>query len=296
MLQGRSETLKHRATEATLRPVEKELAARLFSGFSLAFVSVVMIYAGVLPFASLIFVLALIMIWEWSRMVFNKAFHPNLFIQMLGYTAIIAFVGTGLYLFAVFTILLTTLASYSIGYLDTRDFRTSLWSASGICYVALPTLSLIWFRQDPVYGIYAVLFIMLIVWITDTMAYLVGKNVGGPKLWPSISPNKTWSGLFGGLFSSVIFGYGVALVLNVDDVFSLVLISLILSLVAQAGDLLESAMKRNFGQKDMSTLIPGHGGVIDRVDGLVVTACAAGLIAFYLNFEKPGQALLMIAN
>lgn len=154
-----------------------------------------------------------------------------------------------------------------------------LWRFGGLFYVTIPCASLIWLRNvsveaSPHAGMYLVLFLMLAVWATDIGAYFTGRQIGGPKLAPVISPNKTWAGLGGGVVASVVtcvlcqlflpyqpFGLGVALLLGV-----------LIAVIAQAGDLFESWMKRRVDVKDSGTLIPGHGGILDRIDGLTFTA------------------------
>jgi phosphatidate cytidylyltransferase len=125
-----------------------------------------------------------------------------------------------------------------------------------------------------------VLFLMLVVWAGDIGAYLVGRLVGGPRLAPSISPGKTWSGAAGGTLCAVLAGLAVA---PAHPVAACVL-ALVLSIVAQAGDLLESAIKRHFGVKDSGRLIPGHGGLLDRLDGVVAAAPAMLLISFLTRY------------
>jgi phosphatidate cytidylyltransferase len=153
------------------------------------------------------------------------------------------------------------------------------WLAGGVIYVALPGLALIWLRQDPRYGLPAVLWLLLLVWAVDTAAYAAGKLIGGPKLIPHISPSKTWAGLAGGALGAALVGYLAASWAQQPSPWPLTLFSLFLAFVEQAGDAFESGIKRHFGVKDSSGLIPGHGGILDRVDGLVAVALAVAGIA-----------------
>jgi len=152
-----------------------------------------------------------------------------------------------------------------------------LWRAAGLLYVAVPCASLVWLRNvrlenSPHAGAKLVLFVMLVVWATDIAAYFVGRKIGGPKLAPSISPNKTWAGLGGGIVSAAIVGgfssfftpYPPSFIAGMD-------LGIVLAILAQAGDIFESWLKRRAGAKDSGTLIPGHGGLLDRVDGLIFT-------------------------
>ena len=153
--------------------------------------------------------------------------------------------------------------------------RTTLWPVGGLVYAALSAVALSQLRGHDTAGLHALLFLFAIVWATDIMAYFVGRALGGPKLAPSISPGKTWSGALGGAIFAAVAGLAIALYFESPMSFAAVVIaSLVLSTVSQAGDLFESSIKRRFGFKDSGHLIPGHGGVMDRVDGLVAAAAA----------------------
>ena len=161
----------------------------------------------------------------------------------------------------------------------------------GAAYVALPSLALVWLRAQPG-GAAIALLVMLTVWSSDTGAYVAGRAFGGPKLAPSISPAKTWSGALGGLLAACALGAAFA-VLTPHRMLPLALTPLIggalggvLGIASQAGDLLESAAKRRFGVKDSGRLIPGHGGLLDRVDGLMA---AAPMAAFLLILASHGS-------
>ena len=145
----------------------------------------------------------------------------------------------------------------------------------------------------PTLGLLAVIFVIVIVIASDTAGFLSGRLLGGPKLWPRVSPNKTWAGFIGALVASSIVGALFWFAVPDGSVVRLAAAGAMLSFVAQAGDLAESAIKRRFGAKDTSTLIPGHGGVMDRVDGLVAAATAVGLASFVINVHSPAHALLL---
>jgi phosphatidate cytidylyltransferase len=156
--------------------------------------------------------------------------------------------------------------------------RRTIWFVAGILYVAVPAAALVMIRADPTFGRAALIWIIALVVLADTGGYLVGRTVGGPKLAPRISPNKTWSGLGGAVLGAALAGLSAAFVLNHTNVWMLTLISAVLGLLEQGGDLVESAFKRHFGVKDTSQIIPGHGGVLDRVDGLLAVAVAVLVI------------------
>ena len=145
----------------------------------------------------------------------------------------------------------------------------------GIAYVAFPAIALLFLREQP-NGLLLALWTLATVWVTDIGAYFAGRAIGGPKLAPAISPNKTWAGLIGGVVAAALLGaamhqaYGLPLRLTLASPF--------LAVVAQAGDLFESWLKRRAGVKDSGNILPGHGGVLDRLDGLVPVAPIAAVL------------------
>jgi phosphatidate cytidylyltransferase len=149
-------------------------------------------------------------------------------------------------------------------------------------------------RADPQWGLTALLFLYATVWITDIFAYCCGRTFGGPLLWPAVSPNKTWSGAVGGVVGGVAAGVAVAYASGIGTLWIVGIMALLLSVLAQAGDLFESAIKRRFGAKDTGGLIPGHGGLMDRIDGLLVAALAAMLIGIlHQGMAAPARGLLL---
>ena len=168
------------------------------------------------------------------------------------------------------------------------------WRYLGVVYVSVPPIALVMLREDPAFGIAAIVLVMLMVWAADTFAYFSGRILGGPKLAPRISPKKTWAGLLGAMVGSALAALAVAKAMGLPAILVLVIIAAVLAIVEQVGDLFKSAMKRHYGVKDSGQLIPGHGGVIDRVDGLVAVATAAALIgAFRAGVEHAGAGLLV---
>ncbi|MCW3475226.1 phosphatidate cytidylyltransferase [Limobrevibacterium gyesilva] len=165
-----------------------------------------------------------------------------------------------------------------------RPATANAWWAPllGLVYIVPGPAALLWLRADPVAGLGNVLFVILVVWATDIGAYLAGRLIGGAKLAPSISPGKTWSGAAGGVALALAVGLAAAH-LDGAPLWRGLLVAAGLAVVAEAGDLLESALKRYFGVKDSGTLIPGHGGLLDRLDAVLVTAPAAALLAAMLG-------------
>lgn len=174
-----------------------------------------------------------------------------------------------------------------------RERGGSVWRYLGVPYVSLPAIALVLLRNDQDYGVAAIVWVMVTVWSADSLAYFAGRIIGGPKLAPAISPKKTWAGLGGAVAGSAIASVCFALVLGLPGLAILAALAGFLALVEQGGDLFKSAMKRHYGVKDSGRLIPGHGGVIDRVDGLVAVAAVAALIGLLRGgIDATGAGLL----
>jgi phosphatidate cytidylyltransferase len=168
------------------------------------------------------------------------------------------------------------------------------WSGAGVLYAGVLLLAPALLRGDPEWGLTALLFLFANVWATDIFAYFCGRAVGGPLLWPTVSPRKTWSGAAGGLVGGVAASVAVAYASGIGRLGIVGVMALVLSVLAQAGDLFESAVKRRFGAKDASHLIPGHGGLMDRLDGFLVAALAALLIGMIrYGTAAPARGLLI---
>jgi phosphatidate cytidylyltransferase len=151
-----------------------------------------------------------------------------------------------------------------------------LWTGSGFLYAAAAQIASMLVRLDQAYGFVALILILLVVWVTDIGGYFAGRGLGGPKLWPRVSPKKTWAGAIGGFAASLLVAAGFA-VAGLGKAGPLLALGAALSVVSQLGDLFESAVKRRFGVKDSSHVIPGHGGLLDRLDGFVAAAVFAAI-------------------
>lgn len=264
----------------------REIAIRIGSGVALAMVAGGFVYAGGLAFAMGVAAVAAVTSFEWSRLVRGETYDLGLALQILGVViaAVLAWVGlAGLGVAVVVAgTILTGLVCFQ---------NRPLLSAEGVLYAGLPAIALIWLREDQPNGLMAVFFVLAAVAATDVAAFVFGRLIGGPKLAPAISPNKTWSGFLGGVATAgavaVAFSTGIG-----GNAVMLGTAGIILGLLSQIGDLTESALKRSFGVKDTGAIIPGHGGMMDRIDGLVFASVAAGFFAFALNPQAPATALL----
>jgi len=175
-----------------------------------------------------------------------------------------------------------------------RGFSRIDWLAGGIGYAAVLLFAPLILRRDAALGFVAIAFLFAIVWATDIAAYFAGRAIGGPRLWPAVSPKKTWAGAVGGTLGGLAAGILTAKLLGLPIAPILVLVAGFLSVVAQAGDLLESAIKRHFGAKDAGQLIPGHGGLMDRLDGFLTAAAAAAMVGLIRGgLEAPARGLLV---
>jgi phosphatidate cytidylyltransferase len=150
---------------------------------------------------------------------------------------------------------------------------------AGIGYALAASIASSAVRLDPLWGFAALMLVLLVVWATDIGGYFAGRLVGGPKLWPRVSPKKTWAGAIGGLAASLGVAIGFA-ALDFGKTVPLLALAAVLSVTSQLGDLFESAVKRRFGVKDSSHIIPGHGGLMDRLDGFVAAVVLAALFGF----------------
>jgi len=265
------------------------LRLRVISAIVLAIIALGLTWLGGLPFRLLSAAISAVIFHEWTRMsrpaeVTGLGFLPEALLLVF-ICVLIAGLPASLMLSLV-AILVAVVA------VAAQARKTAQWDASGLAYAAVSGLSLALLRDNDHSGLVAILFLFAVVWATDIFAYFVGRAVGGPKLAPSISPGKTRSGAFGGAVGGVVAGLILAVVAGAGNLVLLGLVALVLSIVAQAGDLFESWVKRRHGRKDSGTLIPGHGGVMDRVDGLVAAAFALYLIGWIsATAEHPAHGL-----
>ena len=167
------------------------------------------------------------------------------------------------------------------------------WIAGGFLYAAAAQAASVLVRLDSRNGFVALVFVLLVVWVTDIGGYFAGRSIGGPKLWPRVSPKKTWAGAIGGFVASLVVACGFV-AFDLGKAASLLPLGAVLSIVSQLGDLFESAVKRRFGVKDSSNIIPGHGGLLDRLDGFVAAIIFAAILGFVRGgMDGVGRGLMV---
>jgi phosphatidate cytidylyltransferase len=265
--------------------VRSNLALRVLSAAVLAPLAIAAAWVGTWVFALFWLAAALLVLWEWIHLVAGPR-HTLMFSASASALAVAALVEfRERPITAALLVVLGAIAS-----LIFAQRRHRLWITAGIFYAGVLLLAPMLLREDPDYGVFAIVLLFAVVWTTDVMAYVVGRVFGGPKLCPPVSPKKTWSGAVGGTLCATAVAVVLpralaafpveefALVAKLAQPGVLAALGLSLSILAQLGDLLESWIKRRFGAKDASHLIPGHGGVMDRLDGFWAAALAACLI------------------
>ena len=234
-------------------------------------------------------VAAIGVLWEWATLV---AGDDRRSVSIAGGASIVLAIGLAQTDHLVAAVIVLAMGALAMAALAPAACR--LWVASGIPYAGALGVAPVVLRSDGAYGFLAIVFVFAIVWATDVLAYFVGRALGGPKLMARVSPKKTWSGALAGAAAAVLAGVAVARTAGLAGLVPVAVIALLLSVLAQAGDLFESALKRRFGAKDSGHLIPGHGGLMDRLDGFVTAALLAALIGLARGgFESPGRGLLV---
>jgi phosphatidate cytidylyltransferase len=265
------------------------LLLRVASAAVLAPLALLTAYIGGLPFALFWGVAALIVLWEWMTLVAG----PNYRLMALSCAAGIAVADFLAWLGRPITALLMVGLGALAGAVFAPNERR-LWIIAGTGYAGGMVLAPVFLRADLGFGFVAVLLLFAIVWTTDVLGYFAGRAFGGPKLWPAVSPKKTWSGAIAGTVGAVAVALLVAAQFGSFGAIAIIAVALLLSIVAQAGDLFESWVKRQFDAKDSGHIIPGHGGVMDRLDGFwaaAVAGCVVGVLRG--GFDEPARGVLV---
>ncbi|MGY3615506.1 phosphatidate cytidylyltransferase [Bradyrhizobium sp. USDA 10063] len=261
------------APAATSEPPSRNLLMRVIAALVLAPVAIAIAYAGGFLWTLLVTLAAVGLYVEWLMIV---GVGRRLRVTVAG---VIALAAAGLCLGA--GRLDVSLSVLAIGLIAITVISPEQrqWTIAGFCYAAVAEVASVLLRRDPDEGFVALMFVLLVVWATDIGGYFAGRSIGGPKLWPRVSPKKTWAGALGGFVGSLVVAAGFA-AFGLGPVAPLLVLGAVLSVISQFGDLFESAVKRRFGVKDSSHLIPGHGGLMDRLDGFVAAVAVAAIFGF----------------
>lgn len=265
------------------------LQLRIVSSVVLIVAVLAVTFIGGVAFRLLSALIAAVMFYEWCTISRNAtaARHQLVAAALLAVVLLALVLG-----YSAAGVLVLLALSVLASLVDSKIAGQGSWAPAGLAYAGLSGVSLAWLRDGDQAGLLAILFLFAVVWATDIFAYFVGRSLGGPKLAPSISPGKTQSGALGGTLGGVVAGVALAAFAGLGNLPLLALVAFLLSVVSQVGDLFESWIKRRHGVKDSGNIIPGHGGVMDRVDGLVAAAFALYAIGFMLGgADKPAQAL-----
>jgi phosphatidate cytidylyltransferase len=260
-----------------------DLGVRTASAVALIPLVLAAIWFGGFVFTGFAVALGILVAVEWVRIAFG-ADRKQLLLHELAAAALIM----GSLQWALAAIGVLWVVSLSL----LRKTGFSFWRSVGVPYVGLPILAMSALRDDAQLGIKAVVWCMVIVWSADVMAYFFGRIIGGPKLAPQISPKKTWAGLAGAIVGAVVASILFSRFAFVGA-WPLAGLAGMFAVLEQGGDIFESAFKRHYGVKDSGSIIPGHGGVLDRIDGLIVVLLAAVLVGFIHNPASPAAGLLL---
>jgi phosphatidate cytidylyltransferase len=251
----------------------RNLLMRVLAALVLAPVALAIAYAGGFLWAALVTLASIGLFVEWLVIV-GLARELRIVVPGIAALAISGICLASARLDAALVILGVGLVAVAVLSPQRRN-----WSVAGFLYAACAEGASILVRHDAVHGFVALVLVLLVVWVTDIGGYFAGRGIGGPKLWPRVSPKKTWAGAIGGFVASLAVAAGFA-TLNLGKMVPLLALAAFLSVISQFGDLFESGVKRRFGVKDSSQIIPGHGGLLDRLDGFVAAILAAAILGF----------------
>ncbi len=275
--------------ETTSTPSARNLWLRIASAAILAPLAIGTAYLGEWYFTIFWLAAAIAIWWEWVGLVDPGGRHVVLATGVCALILQAVLLEAGHLSIAIMVVALGVLAAV------VTSGRQSPFVAGGIVYSSAILLAAVTIRADAVYGFAAILMLFAVVWGSDIGGYFSGRTFGGPKLAPSISPKKTWSGAIGGTLVAIAAAIGVvSLFVATTNLVMIGVLALVLSVASQAGDIFESWLKRRFDAKDSSGLIPGHGGVMDRLDGFIFAVTVAALWGVARGgLDAPGSALLV---
>ncbi len=253
---------------------KSNLRARALSALVLGPLVLGVVYLGGWPFRAMVVVAALLALREWVRMIVPGVLDRTFFVSCAAIILVVTLhllIGPATALSAAMVATLVAGLVAGTGATAVRP-KDRWWSAFCIPYIGLSCVALIWLRDAPQIGTALICFLLLSVWANDTGAFVVGRAIGGPRLAPSISPAKTWAGFWGGLATAALALAGVAIGYGAHSPLIAALLATLLAVMSNCGDLFESAVKRRYNVKDSGGIIPGHGGLLDRIDGLLAAA------------------------
>jgi len=266
----------------------RDLGPRVGSAVVLAAMATSTAYYGGAAFAGFWLLVACAVVWEWQGLIGGERRHARVAVSWLAVAAALGFIYTA----APWTALVAlAFLAVVVGALAGPERR--LWAALGVFYAAALLVSVDLLRRSDDKGAVAIAWLFAIVWGADVFAYFGGRLIGGPKLWPRVSAGKTWSGAVVGALSGAALGALVARFFAGASVAPMFLVSLVAVILSQLGDLFESGVKRRFDVKDSSRLIPGHGGVMDRVDGFIFAALFAAALGALRDPSSAASGLLL---
>ena len=254
----------------------RNFVLRILSSLVILPLAAVFLVLGGTYFAGLVALIAGCMAWEWTRIVSQD---DNRMVAGLAAVGCAAVVGASA-LPAPSMVAYLAVAALAVVMVGTvvRGERRRGWIIAGCVFACVPCLAALWLRAGEPLGLALVAWLISAVVATDIGAYIAGKRIGGVRLAPRISPNKTWAGLIGGMLASAGVGWISGIVITEAEPMVLTGLGALVAIIAQIGDLLESLLKRKFGVKDSGGLIPGHGGVLDRLDGHLIVILVASIV------------------
>ncbi len=255
-------------------------------GLLLGGIAIGAVYQGGWLFALFVGVAVTLAAWEWHRMVAVGRYKEEFLLTCLIMTASVAASLQNPQ--STMPWLILALGAGLSFILAFQRQRRAVWELMGILYLGIPAIAMVLLRLIPADGFWIIVILFASIWATDTGALFVGKLLGGPKLWPALSPNKTWAGFLGGTLFAMAAGAGLFAFLTLDITRGAMLAAAI-SLAAHCGDLLESSAKRHFRIKDSGGLIPGHGGVLDRIDSTLLAAPLLALVVLVAGINIMGR-------
>lgn len=264
-----------------------ELRTRVVSAVVLGIAAITAAWIGGTVFLAFWAAAALAVWWEWTAVI-KAAPRP-----LLAGIGAVALLGMAAALAADVAAVAFVCAIVGAGVAMAGVQTGRAWAAAGVLYAAAVVIPIVVLRGDAEAGLVAVLWLFAVVWAEDSGAYFAGRYFGGPKLAPAISPKKTWSGAAGGTIAGIAAGTAVLLVAGIALLPAHFVIALVVVVAAQLGDLLESGIKRRFSVKDSGQLVPGHGGLMDRLDGFLFAAAVALAIGLAMGGSRPAAGLLL---